>query len=102
MIQLMSTLLIYVKKQIMYNLIILWLFFSSIIELIPNEGGIPFANTYVFLCYENNAGGVVGLGYVGTICHSNRRYRTSITEYFFTDLRTAQVQKSSLPTEISG
>ncbi len=53
-------------------------------------------NANVFMTYQNNQAGVVGLAWVGTVCYPNTSYRASINEWFQSDAQTAQV--SILPT----
>ncbi len=39
--------------------------------------------------------GVVGIGWLGTVCDSSYGYRSNINEYFFTDSQTGQVWRVS-------
>jgi len=52
-----------------------------------NNGGV---NSNVYLCSENDASGVVGLAWVGTIC-ADPNYRTAVVEYFQNDMKTAEI-----------
>ena len=45
----------------------------------------------MFLTFQNNAGGTVGIAYLGTVCHPGKQWRISINEYFFSDIQTARV-----------
>jgi len=51
------------------------------------------ADAYSYFCYENNEPGIIGIGYLGTICRTGneKRYRTNINEYYQTDLESAEV-----------
>jgi hypothetical protein len=48
-----------------------------------------------FLSFQNNQAGVVGIGWLGTSCHSELKYRTTVSEWFNSDLQTGQVKVSS-------
>ena len=48
------------------------------------------ANSYVFLGYENDQPGTIGIAWINTTC-AIRPYRTSISEYFMNDAVTAVV-----------
>jgi len=60
--------------------------------LIP-QLGLPDANSYSLLTYENNAGGTIGIAWVGTTCvpAKDRGYRSNINEHFRSDVKTAQI-----------
>ena len=45
---------------------------------------------YLGWVWDNNNFGTTGIAYLGTVCDS-AKYRTSLNEYFMTDLQTAQV-----------
>ena len=45
---------------------------------------------FVGFSWDNNNYGTTGIAWLGTVCKS-QKYRTSINEYFQTDLQTAQV-----------
>ena len=45
---------------------------------------------YIGWVWDNNAFGTTGIAYLGTVC-DGAKYRTSLNEYFMTDLQTAQV-----------
>ena len=47
-------------------------------------------NANVFLCYQNNQPGVVGIGWVGSTCFSPN-YRTVVVEWFGSDVITGHV-----------
>ena len=49
-------------------------------------------NAYVYLCSENDAGGVVGIAWLSGTCYFNRFARSSINEYLRNDAVTAQVR----------
>ena len=49
------------------------------------------ANAYVFLCSENDLGGVVGIAWVGGTCASSRYGMSSINEYLRDDAVTGAV-----------
>ena len=48
-------------------------------------------NAYVFLCYQNNQGGVVGIAWVRGTCSGSRFARSSVNEYLSNDVVTASV-----------
>ena len=48
-------------------------------------------NLFVYLTYQNNEGGTIGIAWVGVVCYSGKGYRVGISEYFNSDLRTAEV-----------
>jgi hypothetical protein len=49
-------------------------------------------NANIFVSFDNNQAGVVGLAWVGTTCFSNITYRASINQYFETDASTGHVR----------
>lgn len=51
------------------------------------------ANLWAWFSYQNNAGGTVGIAWVGTVClsNNNKGYRVSINEYIGGDLNSAEV-----------
>ena len=49
------------------------------------------ANAYVYLCSQNNQGGVVGIAWLSATCDSTGRYRSSVNEYLGNDATTASV-----------
>jgi hypothetical protein len=49
-------------------------------------------NANIFMTFNNNQPGVVGLAWVGVACSSDITYRASINEYFYTDASTGQVR----------
>ena len=57
------------------------------------------ANAYVFLCSQNDAGGVVGIAWVDGTCDSTKGYRSSINEYLRNDVVTASVRFSNQTLE---
>ena len=63
-------------------------------NFIPFTGETP--NLFAFITYQGNAAGTVGIAWLGTVCLSNSQigYRASITEWYQSDLRTAQVCKN--------
>ena len=54
------------------------------------------ANAYVFLCSENDLGGVVGIAWVGGTCASSRFGMSSINEYLRDDAVTGAVSLSNI------
>ena len=48
-------------------------------------------NAYVFLCSQNNQGGVVGIAWVRGTCSSSRFARSSVNEYLNNDVVSASV-----------
>ena len=48
------------------------------------------ADAYVFLGYEDNSPGTIGIAWINTTC-AIKPYRTSITEWFINDAITAAV-----------
>ena len=48
-------------------------------------------NAYVFLCSQNNQGGVVGIAWVRGTCSGTRFARSSVNEYLSNDIVTASV-----------
>ena len=44
-----------------------------------------------FLSYQNNETGVVGIGWVGSVCSDQLQYRTTISEWYESDVQTGQV-----------
>jgi hypothetical protein len=56
------------------------------------------------LVSQNNDYGTIGIAWLQTTCFSNRYYRTSLNEYFFTDLATAEVRQiwTKFPRNIRG
>ncbi len=44
-----------------------------------------------FLSFQNNQSGFVGIGWIGSSCCSGLRYRTTISEWYYSDLETGQV-----------
>ena len=53
------------------------------------------ANAYVFLCSENDQGGVVGIAWLSGTCSSTRFGRSSVNEYLGTDVVTGAVSSST-------
>ena len=49
------------------------------------------ANAYVFLGYENNLAGKLGIAWVRSTCDRIKGYRTAIGEWFRSDAVTAVV-----------
>ena len=49
-------------------------------------------NVNVFLGFQNNMGGVVGIAWVGVVCFPTIGYRSGVVEYFQNDLSTGQVK----------
>ena len=49
------------------------------------------ANAYVFLCSENDRGGIVGIAWVDGTCEPTNFGRSSISEYVQNDIVTAAV-----------
>jgi len=43
------------------------------------------------MTYQNDAAGLVGLAWVGTVCRVNMTFRASINEYFVNDAATGQI-----------
>ena len=52
-------------------------------------------NAYVFLCSQNNQGGVVGIAWVRGTCSGTRFGRSSVNEYLSNDVVTASVSNNS-------
>ena len=48
-------------------------------------------DAFVHLGWENNAFGTTGIAYTGAVCASEIGVRTSLNEYFMSNLETAQV-----------
>ena len=48
-------------------------------------------NANVFMTYQNDEAGLVGLAWVATVCRENMTFRTSINEYFVSDAATGQI-----------
>jgi len=44
----------------------------------------------VYLCYQNNESGTVGIAWIGTIC-GPQNYQTAVVEYFNNDLSTGEI-----------
>ena len=61
-------------------------------NFIPTTGETP--NLFAFMTYQGGAAGTVGIAWTGVVCYSQIGYRASITEWFSSDLRTAQVCKN--------
>ena len=49
-------------------------------------------NVNVFMSFQNNSPGVVGIAYVGAVCASSIGFRSGIVEWFVSDLQTGQVK----------
>ncbi len=49
-------------------------------------------NANIFVTFENNQPGVVGIAYVNATCSSDRTIRASINEYYLTPASTGQVR----------
>jgi hypothetical protein len=64
-------------------------FFREEVRQYITDGTI---NANVFVTFENNQAGVVGIAWLGTTCRTNITFRTSINEYFETDASTGQVR----------
>jgi hypothetical protein len=47
-------------------------------------------NANVFLSFDNDTPGTVGIAWVGTVCN-DPTYKTSINQYFVSDSKTAEV-----------
>ncbi len=60
------------------------------------------ADAYAYFSSENNTYGVVGIGFVGSVCApvSFKKYRTTITEYTNDDPTTAEVYMYMRPFQI--
>ena len=48
---------------------------------------------YAYFGFHGNTGGLIGIAFVSTMCRSDKSLRTSITEWFQSDLQTAEVYK---------
>ena len=72
------------------------MYFRSVYNIA--ESAATSANAYVFLGYENNTAGTIGIAWVRSTC-SIRGYRTSMSEWFRSDAVTAVV---SFPRLIDG
>ena len=62
-------------------------FRTQVFGLITN----PNINTNVFLTFENNSDGTVGIAWVGAVCNSNLSIRASVNEWYYTDALTGWV-----------
>ena len=51
---------------------------------------IPEANSNLYLCFQDNLPGLVGIAYVGTVCYV-QEYRSAIVEYLNTEMTTGEV-----------
>ena len=49
------------------------------------------ANAYVYLCSQNDQGGVIGIAWVGSTCYWSSQYRSSVNEYLGNDATSASV-----------
>ena len=49
------------------------------------------ANAYVYLCSQNDQGGVVGIAWVSSTCYWSQQYRSSVNEYLGNDATSASV-----------
>ena len=58
-------------------------------NFLPQETRNP--NLFAFLTSQGDAGGTVGIAYVGVVCDSVKQFKVSITEYVEDDLMTAEV-----------
>ena len=47
-------------------------------------------NANVFLSFDNNTAGTVGIAWGGSVC-ADKTFRTSINEWFVSDAKTAEV-----------
>ena len=52
---------------------------------------LPDADAYTMLSYEDHRYGLIGLAWMSTTCRDDRSLRTSIVEYFKSNIKTAQV-----------
>lgn len=70
-------------------------------DVIPNE--TVDTDLFAFFSHQNNAGGTVGIAWVGVVClgDNNKGYRNSINEYFNTDLRSAEVNPITFDNQSS-
>jgi len=50
----------------------------------------PDHDSNVYLCFQNNAPGTVGIAYLGNIC-GQQSYKTAIVEYLNDDISTGEV-----------
>ena len=64
---------------------------SSVSQTISNSANSD-GNAYVYLCSQNDAGGVVGIAWLSGTCDTTRFGRSSINEYLGNDAVTAQVR----------
>lgn len=48
-------------------------------------------NLFVYMTYQNNLPGVAGIAWLGVVCDSDKGYKTSINEYFYNDLDSAEI-----------
>ena len=66
------------------------MYYSTVSRTIANPS-TSLANAYVFLCSENDRGGVVGIAWLSGTCDSTRYGRSSINEYLGNDAVTGSV-----------
>ena len=52
---------------------------------------LPEADAYTMLSYENHSWGRIGLAWMSTTCNGDRSMRTSVVEYFQSNVKTAEV-----------
>jgi hypothetical protein len=48
-------------------------------------------NANVFLTFNGDLGGSVGVAWLGSVCESDARYRSSVSQWFMSSLTTAEV-----------
>ena len=58
----------------------------------PYIANTPTINANVFFTYENDLAGMVGIGWVGTVCRANTSARASVNEFYKTASQTAWVR----------
>jgi len=64
--------------------------YLSTVSMISN--GLQWdVDDHVYLTYQGNARGVVGMAYIGSVCSVYQYYRSNINEYYHTDTITAQI-----------
>ena len=55
---------------------------------VASDGSV---NAHALLAYDSNSAGTIGIAWIATVCHSNPRYRSSITEWFINDMEAGDV-----------
>lgn len=75
----------------------MWLDLKLLLRNYVGAYNQPGHDGNVYLCFQNNAAGTVGIAWIGTIC-GPQNYQTAIVEYFNSDTQTGEVgfKKSSV------